>query len=468
MIEIAALTYRYPGGGADVLRGIDLSISPGECVVVTGPTGAGKTTLCMAAAGITVHELGGLQTGSVHINGMDVREYDSMTGLGRQVGMVFDDPDSQLIFTTVEEEIRSALDHRGLDRDELEDRLEEILRTTRLSALRHRAPHTLSGGQKQLVAIAATLALGTPLLILDEPTSELDDEATEIVLSILADLKAGGRAILCVEHKLTRTAGLADRCYRLIHGELRPLAGETDDPGIYRVDPPSPPPELTGAPLISIRNLVHRYGDIPALDGIDLEIRRGECVAIVGRNGSGKTTLIKHFNGLLHPTSGSVRVSGRDAAREGPSRMARRVGLVFQNPDTMLFADTVTEEVAFGVDNLGLPDRDLAVSSALARVGLAGAHGHYPRALSRGERQRLAIAAVLAMDTDVLVLDEPTTGLDPQEAGEIMEILRDLQRAGRTVVMVTHCMDLAASSADRVIRMEEGRIIEDTGGMVHA
>ncbi|MGC9434500.1 MAG: ABC transporter ATP-binding protein [Methanomicrobiales archaeon] len=468
MIEIRGLTYRYPGGGVDVLRGIDLAISPGECVVVTGPTGAGKTTLCMAAAGITVHELGGEQTGSVTINGTDVREYDSMTGLGRQVGMVFDDPDSQLIFTTVEEEITSALDHRGLTRDELEDRLEEILEATRISELRHRAPHTLSGGQKQRVAIAATLALGTPALILDEPTSELDDEATEIILSILTALKAQGGAILCVEHKLTRTAGLADRCYRLSDGVLSPLAVEIDDDGIYRVDLPSPPPEAPGEPLISTRNLVHRYGDIPALNGIDLEIGRGECVAVVGKNGSGKTTLIKHFNGLLRPTSGSVSVSGQDTAREGPSRMARRVGLVFQNPDTMLFAETVTEEVAFGVDNLGLPDRDGAVSSALARVGLTGARELYPRALSRGERQRLAIASVLAMDTDVLVLDEPTTGLDPVEAGKIMEILRDLQRAGRTIVMVTHCMDLVAASADRVIRMEEGRVIEDTGGMVHA
>lgn len=467
MIEITGLTYRYPGDETDVLRGIDLRIPPGECVVVTGPTGAGKTTLCMAAAGITVHELGGVQGGSVRINGTDVREYSSMTGLGRQVGMVFDDPDSQLIFTTVEEEIRSALDHRGLARDELDCRLEEILEITRISALRNRAPHTLSGGQKQRVAIAATLGLGTPALILDEPTSELDDEATEIILGILRALRAQGVAILCVEHKMNLTAGLADRCYLLTAGRLHPLDGVADGGEEIR-DVTTSPPGAPGEPLIRASGLVHRYGDIPALAGIDLEIGRGECVAVVGKNGSGKTTLIKHLNGLLRPSSGSVSVGGMDAAREGPSRMARRVGLVFQNPDTMLFADTVAGEVAFGVNNLGLPDRDEAVSSALARVGLAGADERYPRALSRGERQRLAIASVLAMETEVLVLDEPTTGLDPAESRDIMRIIRDLQRAGRTIVMVTHSMGLVAASADRVIRMEEGRIITDTGRPVHA
>ncbi|MHC1626303.1 MAG: ABC transporter ATP-binding protein [Methanoculleaceae archaeon] len=466
MIRIRDLRYRYPGGDKDTLRGIDLNVSPGECVVVTGPTGAGKTTLCMAAAGITVHELGGLQQGSVMINGREISDYSSITEIGGQVSVVFDDPESQLIFTTVEEEIRSALEQRGCAPGNPEERLEEILQMTGLSPLRHRPPHTLSGGQKQLVAFTAAIASGTQALILDEPTSELDDGTTETVLSILRDLKGRGTAILCVEHKVNRMAELADRCYRLEGGRLNPLFTGCDRDGTsgYRMPVHGRNMSRT-TPIIRAEGLVHRYGDVVALAGIDLEIYPGECVAIVGRNGSGKTTLIKHFNGLLQPTAGSISVAGKIPAIEGVSSMARYVGIVFQNPDKMLFADTVREEVAFGVDNLGLPGRDDAISTALAKLGLESMGERYPRTLSRGERQRLAIASVLAMDTDILVLDEPTTGLDPVESERVLEILAGLQRAGKTVIMVTHSMDLVTAAASRVIQMDCGRIVGDTGRM---
>ena len=199
-----------------------------------------------------------------------------------------------------------------------------------------------------------------------------------------------------------------------------------------------------------------------ALSGVDLSIAPGEFVAIVGENGSGKTTLVKHFIGLLRPAKGTVMVDGKDAAKIPIADLAHVVGMVFQNPDHMFFADSVFDEVAFGVDNLNIPNRESVVMDALATVRLAEARDLYPRWLSRGERQRLAIACVLAMQPAVLVLDEPTTGLDGAESREIIAILKQLQENGHTVIMITHSREIAGQCADRVVRIEAGRIVADT------
>jgi energy-coupling factor transport system ATP-binding protein len=227
---------------------------------------------------------------------------------------------------------------------------------------------------------------------------------------------------------------------------------------------PTAPAEtpLAGAPsIISVHGLVHRYDGVTAIGGLDLEIAPGEIVAVVGENGSGKTTLVKHFNGLLRPTEGSVTVDGLDAATVPIADLARHVGLVFQNPDTMLFAETVEDEVAFGLGNIGAGDPGQSVDAALREVGLLHRKATYPRSLSRGERQRLAIACVIAMKPNVIVLDEPTTGLDARESGRVMEILGHLRQDGHTVVMVTHDMRLGVEYADRIVRMEQGRIVRD-------
>jgi len=215
------------------------------------------------------------------------------------------------------------------------------------------------------------------------------------------------------------------------------------------------------SPVIRTDGLSFSYGEGEALSGVDLSISPGEFVAIVGENGSGKTTLVKHFIGLLRPGKGSVMVDGMDAATAAIAKLAHSVGLVFQNPDHMFFADSVFEEVAFGVDNLGIPGREKAVMDALAAVRLTAARDLYPRWLSRGERQRLAIACVLAMQPAVLVLDEPTTGLDGAESREIIAILKQLQENGHTIVMVTHSREIAELCADRVVRLEAGKIISD-------
>ena len=467
-LSLKGVSYTYPGSESPALDGINFDVRRGEIVFVTGPTGAGKTTLCLAASGILYHEYGGTLNGAITILGKSARDYRSMAEIGRHVGVVFDDADAQLIFSTVEEEVASGLENLGVSREEMRRRLRQVMEATGITDLADRAPHTLSGGQKQRVAIAATLALGTEVLVLDEPTAELDAEATGAVSALLRRLSGEGTAVLIVEQKLGAIAAIADRMLLVEGGAItregspaQMIQAALTKGGSVRPTAPAAVPRSEAPPLISVRGLVHRYDGVTALGGLDLDVAPGEIVAVVGENGSGKTTLVKHFNGLLRPTEGSVTVDGLDAATVPVAELARHVGLVFQNPDTMLFAETVEGEVAFGLQNIDPGDPGHPVDAALAEVGLLHRKAAYPRSLSRGERQRLAIACVIAMRPKVIVLDEPTTGLDARESGRVMDILGRLRYEGHTVVMVTHDMHLVENYADRIVRMEQGRIVRD-------
>ncbi|MCK9306315.1 MAG: energy-coupling factor transporter ATPase [Methanoculleus sp.] len=470
-LSLEGVSYTYPGSGTPALNGISLDIGKGEIVFVTGPTGAGKTTLCLAASGILHHEYGGTLDGAITVLGKSVRDYRGMAEIGRHVGVVFDDADAQLIFSTVEEEVASGLENLGISREEMRRRLSQVMEATGIADLADRAPHTLSGGQKQRVAIAATLALGTEILILDEPTAELDVEATGAISALLRRLSGEGTAVLIVEQKFDQLAAIADRMVFIEDGKIAAEGspaqmlqdGLLHHPASDNVRHSAPPAVLPAGtpPIIAARGLVHRYDGVMAIGGLDLEVAPGEIVAVVGENGSGKTTLVKHFNGLLRPTEGSVYVDGLNAATVPIAELARHVGLVFQNPDTMLFAETVGDEVAFGVRNINPGDPGQPVDAALREVGLSHRKAAYPRSLSRGERQRLALACVIAMKPKVIVLDEPTTGLDAREAARVMEILGRLRREGHTIVMVTHDMLLGKEYADRIVGMEQGRIVRD-------
>ena len=440
--------------------------------MITGPSGAGKSTVCLAIAGILHHEYGGKKGGSVLINGKDVKDYKDLGELAANVGIVFDDPEAQLIFTSVEEEIISALEHRDLSEDEIGKRLESILEKTNLTNIRERPPHELSGGQKQRVALAATLALGNDLIILDEPTSELDEHATDGIFEVLKVLKKEGRTIVLVEHKFNRFQELADTVVLLEKGKViahdEPEKILKDKSVHDALIPDFSSFRLKGVnlhrdrkPVIIIESLTHNYGEIPALAGVDITIDNGEFIAIVGENGSGKTTLIKHLIGLLRPDKGRIVIDGEDIEKKKVTDIAHSVGLVFQNPDHMFFADTVELEVEFGPKNLNLPLYKNLVDEALREVNLLHAKDLYPRWLSRGERQRLAIACVLAMKPKILIFDEPTTGLDGNEAKEVMEVLKRLQEEGHTIIIVTHNRQIATNCADRLVLMESGKIIED-------
>ncbi len=478
MIELRNVSYTYPHTVQPALHRITLTLPKGRCIMVTGPSGAGKTSLCLAASGILHHEFGGKKEGTVIVGNKDVAEYKSLSDLAQNVGVVFDDPEAQMIFTTVEEEILSALEHRGLPAAVVEERLAEIIRTTYLGDLKDRSPHNLSGGQKQRVALAATLALGNDILILDEPTSELDEHATKRIAEILAGLKDQGKTLLLIEHKFRQFRDMVDTLVVMEDGAIT-ATGSPDDvlnddrirgmvvPDFSMVATAKPSGEAVDRrcePVIAVRQLSHSYGPVQALRDVNLEIRKSEFVAIVGENGSGKTTLVKHFNRLLSPTSGDILINGKNTKDCSIATLARDVGLVFQNPDHMFFADTVREEIAFGLKNLGIGNGDAVIETVLRDAGLSGSAELYPRWLSRGERQRLAIACVVAMQPGIIVLDEPTTGLDGYEALLVIDILKKLQAKGHTIIIITHNREIAEHCADRVIKMENGYIVADTGG----
>jgi energy-coupling factor transporter ATP-binding protein EcfA2 len=476
MIELQNFSYTYPHTVQAALHRISLPVEKGRCVMVTGPSGAGKTTLCLAAAGILYHEYGGKKDGRVTIDGKDVATYATLSELAKTIGIVFDDAEAQMIFTTVEEEILSALEYRGLEAKVIEERLASITATTYLTDLLNRSPHHLSGGQKQRVALAATLALGNDVLILDEPTSELDEHATRRIVDILTALKRQGKTILLIEHKYLHFRDMVDTLVVLEAGNVSAM-GPPDEvlrnerirkvvipdfSGIRDMQPESGAKNgVPSSAVVAVHHLSYAYGDVIALNDISLDIRAGEFVAIVGENGSGKTTLVKHFNRLLSPTSGDVIIRGKNTKDSTIADLARDVGLVFQNPDHMFFADTVKDEIGFGLKNLKIQNGDTIIDAALQEVGLLHTKDLYPRWLSRGERQRLAIACVIAMSPSLIVLDEPTTGLDGNEARLVMEILKTLQNEGHTIIVITHNKEIAQNCADRIITMEKGSIISD-------
>jgi energy-coupling factor transporter ATP-binding protein EcfA2 len=511
-IKIDNLKYTYRLSDKPALAGVDLAIKPAEFVVILGPSGAGKSTLCYTFNGLVPKFLRGELTGSVTLFGRSSSD-QQVNALSEQVGLVFQDFESQLFSTNVELEVAFAPENFGVERAEIARRVQECLATVGLTGLERREPATLSGGQKQRLAIASVLSLQPSMIVMDEPTTDLDPLGKEGVFAVSRRLRAQGLTMVIAEHE-TEEAAVADRVVVLNEGRVvadgppaevlirtdwleqlgvQPLGAaqltahlglppalsvETATESLagagYRVDPGAlasleradaqRTAAATPEPVIEVRALQHRYPNgLVALHGADLVINRGEFVAMVGQNGSGKTTLIKHFNGLLMPSAGQVLVNGQPSAGQTVLELGRTVGYVFQNPDHQIFAETVFDEVAFGPRNHGAsPDAvKLHVTEALAAVGLEGRETEDPFSLTKGERQRVAVASILATRPQVIILDEPTTGLDYKEQRNMMDLVRRLNEAGHTVICVTHTMWVVAEYAHRTVVVKDGRIWMD-------
>jgi energy-coupling factor transport system ATP-binding protein len=489
-------------------------VRQGEVLGIVGATGAGKTTLCRVFNGIVPQVYGGRFFGYAHVAGLDTLTHP-VSALARHVGVVLEDPEVQLTATTVEDEVAFALENLRVARPEMRARIRWALAAVGLEGTEHRHPHTLSGGEKQRLAIAAALALRPHLLVLDEPTSQLDPAGAA---SVFATLRRQERVtVVLASHAAEELAAYADRVALLAAGELvavgppaailgdvarlrahgvrPPQVAETfshlrergaavpETPvrlsqGVARLQdlwrsgqchraqeltrPPSPPRQ--GAPFIAVQDLHHTYPDgTQALQGVSLEVRAGEYVLIVGENGAGKTTLVKHLLGLLHPTAGRVTVDGADTRDLRVSDLARRLGYVAQNPDRQIFNATVEDEVAFALRHRGHPPAEVAarVERALAAMGLTAHRRRHPLALPKGDRARVVVAAVLAMQPAAIVFDEPTTGQDPAGARHILDVSRTLHRRGQTVLVITHHLYLMPQYAERVIVMGRGTVLLD-------
>jgi energy-coupling factor transporter ATP-binding protein EcfA2 len=517
-IRIRNLDVRYRGADRSALRIVSLDVRPGETILVMGASGAGKSTLIKALARIVPCFEAATWRGEVALFGesLDNRTVRELAGT---VGVVFQDFEAQLFSTNALCEVAFAMEQLGVPAVDMPLRAHTALAAVGLSGFADRDPATLSGGEKQRLAIAGVLSLEPRLLLLDEPTTDLDPAGRLEVLGLLGGLKRHGRTVVTVEHEIG-AAAIADRILLLRDGEIvadRPPADLVADVGLFascgvrphdiarlfaRLDvetrgwewcsgvdgdgveaahralvtagiavgrcdeaPPVASLPVPGRAIhVDVQGVSFAYGaGRRALDDVSLRLEAGEFVAVVGQNGSGKTTLAKHLNGLLAPDAGRVMLDGGDLRAIPPHQRAAQVGFVFQDPDHQLFTASVADEVAFGPRNLGLPSGEVAYRAqhALEAVGLWGQREADPFLLGKGERQRLAVASVLSLRPRLLVLDEPTTGLDHREQCAMMDLLGRLNADGMTVVIVTHSPWLVGEHVSRAVVMAEGRIIWD-------
>jgi len=511
-VSVQGVTFTYHGADRPALRGVSFAQNAGEMIGVMGASGAGKSTLAKCLNRIVPEFEDGDFHGAIRIAGESL-EVLRVCDVAPKVGMVFQDFESQLFSTNVAHEVAFAMEQVGMDRAEMDRRILPALEAVGLRGFEHRDPMSLSGGEKQRLAIASVLALRPSVIVLDEPTTDLDPEGRAEVFELIKRLRGQGLSLIVIEHE-SEELRAADRIVVLREGEIaadgppsevfartelltacgvrppglghalellgieaQPKSVDQAQDEIVRAyprlartaggkvaDSQPQPPSSRGQPFIGIENVSYSYAGGPrVLDSIDLKVEAGEFLAIVGQNGSGKTTLAKHIVGLLQPATGRVTIDGKDRAQMRPAETAREVAYVFQNPDHQIFAATVEEEVAFGPRNFGLPDDEIRrrCDEALEAVGLQNERQSDPFLLSKGERQRLAVASVLVLRPRMLILDEPTTGLDHREQLRMMALVRDLNRSGIAIVIITHTPWLVAEYARRVVLMRKGAKIFD-------
>jgi len=515
IVKVSGLTYYYQGQEQPVLRDVDLEVYPGEFLLLIGPSGCGKSTLALSLNGIIPLVLGGRIKGRVTIDGIDTRG-SSVHELSSRVGIVFQDPESQLCNLYVEEEVGFGPSNLLLEPAEVERRVNQALSDVGQWELRRKLIYELSGGQKQRVAIASVLAMEPDVLVLDEPSANLDPMAAANTFDLIETInRETGTTVILIEHNVDRVMGRADRLVVMedgrIVGDAQPrsfmrdrgrfvmdilglripqacevglrmeekglrfdpfpldgpeaaqaLGSRSERIRVRRAGSSLPRPAQRQEPVVEVHDLGFTYPNgTEALKDVSLRIDRGDVVAILGENGSGKTTLSSLLVGLNKPTSGGGQVCGLDLAQASVRQLSSRIGYVFQYPEHQFVEDTVWDEVAFGLRAQKWPSEEIAerVTETLRIMGLEGVADKHPLALSMGEKRRLSVATMLILDTEVLILDEPTTGQDRDSMDNIMHVMMDANRKGTTIVLITHDMDLVARYCDKVAVMDEGELI---------
>jgi len=513
IIELKNVWIKHRGQEDFALKGISLTVKKGETLGIIGPTGAGKSTLCILLNGLIPNIVRVEKfKGKVIVKGMNTKKH-KVSELAPIVGVVFQDYESQIFRTNVELEVAFGPENLGLTREEIEDRIKTSLHWTRLTGLEKRYTHELSGGQKQRLAIASILAMEPEVIVLDEATSDLDPIGKYEIYKVVEELmKKKEITLIMVDHHLDRVAEIADRIIVLNQGEIvyegtpKDVFSHVDElikmglrpPQVtelfYKLDkkynlgmksyplsidealsafpknlkirpPPANNPDVEeGEPAIEIRDVWHTYDGVNwALRGINLRINKGEFLALIGNNGSGKTTLAMSINGIITPTKGSIKVFGEEATRMTVKELGQKVGYVFQNPDFQLVSNTVYDEIALGLKQLKLPkdEIDRRVKDVLKTLNIEEIEKEDPFFLNKANRQRVAVGSVLAIEPDIIILDEPTTGLTPGETRSILNLIIELNKEGKTIIIITHDMWLVAEYTQRAIVLNNGQILMD-------
>lgn len=524
LIEFEDVSFTYLSQpDTPALDGVSFEITEGEFVGISGPSDAGKSTVCRLIHSYIPNFFDGELKGRVAVNGIDVTE-TSIGEMSETVGLLFENPFDQLTGAsmTVFEEVSYGLENAGMPRDDIIDLVYDVLETTGIEHLAGRNPQQLSGGQSQRLALAAILAMEPEILVLDEPTSQLDPQGTEEVLHVIAEMERD-HTVIIVSQDMERIAPHLDRLLVLENGRLRhddtpgrvlsadgimelvavpdvvrigqrlrnaravddiPL---TIDAGVNvlrpYVDSDDRPPEteeMEGdsnavdkgpsvetngsreTPKLDLQGVEFAYDDIRALDGLTLAIDT-DCVCVIGQNGAGKSTFAKHLNGLLTPDSGNVRVRGRDTHSVSVAKLAGDVALSFQNPDDQLFHNTVEKELAYGPRNLGYDTDHIEerVATAIEQMDLEDIRDSNPYDIGLSRRKQVAVASVLTMETPVVVLDEPTAGQDTRGVDLLGDMVRDLVVKDISVIVITHDMNFVRDYADRVVALKQGTVLCD-------
>jgi len=493
LYKIENLIYYYPDSQRPAINNINLQVEEGELLLVAGGSGSGKSSLARVLAGLIPAFYGGKFGGKIYFRGKEIDKAGRQS-LTREVGMVFQDPEKQLVMTSVEAEIAFGLENLGLPQDEMSRRVAEVMSFLDLAALRQEFTAVLTGGQKQKLALASVLAMQPQVLILDEPTSQLDPVAAEDFFNLVKHLNEElGMTIILIEQRLERCFHLADRVVVMEDGRViyngtpeqvarwaakrkityvPPVARFFAQIGFNSIPvtvkdgrrllrsnhfkyqeitiPKSIGTSLPGEPVLTMKNVWFTYPNgTEALQNVNCQITAGEMLAVLGANGSGKTTLLKTMAGLLKPGRGQVQ---ENYPRDGS------VAYLPQNPNDYLFKETVEEELLFTLSNFGLKN-DGIIDELLERLHLSEYRKANPRDLSSGERQRTALAAVLVTRPQLILLDEPTRGMDYTLKAELGGLLTGLGREGVSVVLVTHDVEFAAEYASRVLLMFNGQIV---------
>lgn len=432
-----------------IFKDLTFSVKPGEALGIVGPSGSGKTTLAYCLTGIIPKNLKGDVAGSVYVEGKNILELDDKERY-KIVNVVLQNYEIQIFGLTVEEDLLFVLENLGLDEEETEKKLEWALERFGLKEYRNYQVNELSGGLRQKLVLASTLLMRPKYLVMDDPTANLDWRGIVELRRTLQMLKESGHGLVIMSRRLKGLEPVINKTIILGHklAQQDMLNEAMSEPCMTLTK---------DDPIIKFEKVWFKYAKRMVLKGINLSIDRGQCVILMGPNGSGKTTLAKHINGLLKPSSGRVLVLGKDTKTHGPAQMARYVGFVFQDPDKHITQESAWDEVIFGAKNLGLSYS--YAETALKELGLNHRKNEPPYHLSMGERIRLAIAGILAINPEILILDEPTTGQDDETLSVISSMLMRMKAEGKTVLVITHDSDFALKIGDRIIVIHDGNVV---------